>query len=254
MIDTNVYVGPWPFRRFPGDTPSDLIARLKRKGVTQAWTGSFEGVFHRDLTAANARLARICETTGAGFLRPFGSINPAIPGWQEDLRRCQEVHRMPGIRLHPNYHNYPLTDPAFTELLTSARDRKLIVQLVIALEDERAQSPVMRVPVVNPAPLAPIVARLPGLRLVVLNRNRFPAGNDLKQLAAAGEVCFDIAMIEGVGCAQTLIDEVTVQRVVFGSHSPFQYFDSALLKLKESAITGPAETAILTGNARRLLS
>jgi hypothetical protein len=254
MIDTNVSVGPWPFRRFPGDTPSDLINRLKKRGVTQAWAGTYEGVFHRDTSAANARLARACETNGAGLLRPFGSINPASPGWQEDLRRCHEVHRMPGIRLHPNYHGYSLSHPAFAELLAAARNRKLVVQLALSLEDERTQHPLMRVPPVDPSPLADIVARHAGLRLVVLNRTRVPAGPELQRLAKAGEVCFDIAGIEGVGCVQSLIEAVTAERVVFGSHSPFQYFDSALLKLKESAIHGPTQAAILTGNALRLLS
>jgi len=70
MIDVNVSLGPWPFRRFPGDTPSDLVARLKRRGVTQAWAGSFEGVFHRDTSAANARLAKTqyCSLYGFGHV------------------------------------------------------------------------------------------------------------------------------------------------------------------------------------------
>lgn len=253
MIDTNVSIGPWPFRRFPGDTPPDLAARLKRKGVIQAWAGSFEGVFHRDLSAANARLARACETAGAGLLRPFGSINPASPGWQEDLRRCHEIHRMPGIRLHPNYHGYKLSDPAFRALLSAAAERKLVVQLVLSLEDERTQHPLMPVPPVDPGPLGAVAGKVPGLRLVVLNRNRIPADTGLLQLVQAAEVYFDIATIEGAGCVATLVEAVSEARVVFGSHSPFQYFDSALLKLKESGIHGSTETAILTGNAKRLL-
>lgn len=253
IVDTNVSLGLWPFRRVPGDTPADLVARLKRRNVIQAWAGSFDGVFHRALTSANARLANACETAGAGFLVPFGSVNPKSPGWREDLRRCQEVHRMPGIRLHPNYHGYALTDPAFADLLREARERKLIVQLVLALEDERTQHPLMRVRPVDPAPLAQILGSHPGLPLMVLNRVRDPNGQALAELARAGDVYFDLAMIEGAGCAGALMSLISPQRMVFGSHAPFQYFESALLKLKESAISGEQESAILQGNAKRLL-
>ncbi|MBL8233421.1 MAG: amidohydrolase family protein [Bryobacterales bacterium] len=230
------------------------MARLKRRGVTQAWTGSFEGVFHRDLSAANARLARICEATGAGMLIPFGSVNPCAPGWREDLRRCHELHRMPGIRLHPNYHGYALDHPEVLPLLREARVRKLIVQIAIQLEDERTQHPLMRVAPVDPAPLASLAAQVPDLRMVILNRARVPAGPDLKRLAGASQVYFDLAMIEGAGCARMLVETVGIDRVVFGSHSPFQYFESALLKLKESDIAGDDEMAIVNGNAARLLT
>lgn len=253
IVDTNVSLGLWPFRRVPGDTPTDLVARLKRRNAVQAWAGSFDGVFHRDLTSANARLSQACKTAGGGFLVPFGSVNPASPGWREDLRRCHEVHRMPGIRLHPNYHGYALTDPVFADLLREARDRKLIVQLVLALEDERTQHPLMRVPPVDPAPLAPILGRVPGLRMIVLNRVRNPNGEALAELIRAGDVYFDLAMIEGAGCAGELMSAISPQRMVFGSHAPFQYFESALLKLRESAITGEQESAILQGTAQRLL-
>ncbi|MCZ2149863.1 MAG: amidohydrolase [Bryobacterales bacterium] len=252
MIDVNVSLGPWPFRRFPGDTPSDLVARLKRRGVTEAWAGGFEGVFHRDTSAANARLARACETAGAGFLLPFGSVNPAAPGWREDLRRCHEVHHMRGIRLHPNYHGYKLSGAAFPDLLRAARDRKLIVQLALNMEDERSHHPLMRIPPLDPEPLPKALAEAPGVKLVVLNRMRAPAGEALAALARAG-VHFDLAMIEGAGCVGDLMSVITPRRLLFGSHSPFQYFEAAVLKLKESAITGEDEAAILSGNARRLL-
>jgi uncharacterized protein len=254
IVDTNVTLGLWPFRRIPGDTAADLVARLKRRNVTQAWAGSFDGVFHRDLTAANARLAKACETAGGGILVPFGSVNPSAPGWQEDLRRCHEVHRMRGIRLHPNYHGYSLTHASFGDALRQARDRKLIVQLVLTLEDERSHFPLMRVPPVDPTPLARILQGVPGARMIVLNRMRNPAGKALVELARSGEVYFDLAMIEGVGCVGDLIAQVSEKRIVFGSHSPFQYFEPAMLKIEESGIAGGQKLAILSGNAESLFA
>lgn len=149
IIDTNVSVGRWPFRRVVGDEVAKLVDGLKSHGVMQAWVGSFEGLFHRDLTGVNARLTQSCAAEGPALLTPFGSINPKLPDWEEDLRRCREEHHMQGIRLHPNYHGYTLADPAFASLLSAAAERELIVQLVVSMEDERTQNNQFRVPHVD---------------------------------------------------------------------------------------------------------
>ena len=249
MIDTNVNLHRWPFRHVIGDDPVALVTRLRAKGVTQAWACSFDGLLHRDMAGVNARLAADCRKYGANFLVPFGSINPKLPDWQEDLRRCSEEHRMPGIRLHPNYHSYTLAEPVFRELLALATQRKMLLQVVLSMEDDRVQHPLMRVPPVDAAPLVDALASVPGARLLLLNGNRVPHA---KQLAAAN-VHFDIAMLEGVGGVGRFAQEVSPQRVVFGSHYPFFYFESAALKIKEAGFPEAQAEAIREGNARALL-
>ena len=253
MIDVNVHLSRWPFRRLPCDETPRLVEKLKSCGVTQAWAGSFDGLLHRDVEGVNARLAEECKRHGSGLLIPLGSVNPKLPDWQEDLRRCHEEHGMPGIRLHPGYHGYTLDEPVFAELLALAERRKLVVQLAIRMEDPRTHHPLMPIPDVDPAPLTDLVAARPHLRLVILNGLRTLRANVLAQLIKSGNVHVEIAMLEGVGGIANLLQTMPPDRLLFGSHFPFFVLESALLKLRESELTPAQLEAISHQNAERLL-
>jgi hypothetical protein len=63
-----------------------------------------------------------------------------------------------------------------------------------------------------------------------------------------------MAMDEGIGGLARLIDATSPKRVVYGSHSPFYYFESALLKVRSAGLPRDQELALYEGNARALLS
>lgn len=254
FIDVNVNLSRWPARRLRHDDTREFAKKLRHEGVTQAWAGSFDALLHKDIASVNSRLAEDCRKNGRGILLPFGSVNPMLPDWEEEMRRCAEDHHMPGIRLHPNYHGYKLDDPAFSRLLRLASERHLIVQLAVIMEDERMMHPLLRVPAVDARPLPAIIKEFPSLRLVLINALSTLRGPLLIELLAAGQTFVEISMIESVGGIGKLLEQALMTRILFGSHAPFFYLESALLKMKESILLPEHFDAIRANNAQRLMA
>lgn len=251
LIDVNVHLDRWPFRRLTLDEPAALVAKLRAMAISRAWACSFDALLHKDIGAVNARIAETCRAH-RDLLVPFGTVNPMLPDCEEDVRRCREQFQMPGIRLYPNYHGYNLDDPLFTRLLELATAAKLIVQIAVSMEDERTQHPLVRVPPVDVAPLAAAVKRVPAARVVLLNAARTPRGGPLSQLANSPQVWFDIATLENVGGIGILVEQISPERVLFGTHAPFYYPEAAVLKLRESRIADDLLRKITFENAKRL--
>lgn len=246
IVDTNVSLFHWPFRRLPLDDVELLVEKYRSLGINQAWAGTFEGVLHRDVASANQRLTDACLKYPE--LVPIGSINPELPGWEEDLKRCHQKHSMPGIRLHPNYHGYTLDDPRFAKLLSLATKAELFVQIAATLEDTRTQHPQLQVPDVDLAPLADVVKRVPGARVQLLNFR--PRGAAFEQLVKTTDVMFDTARVDGTDGIPKLVEALPRGRVLFGTHAPFLIPEAALIRVHESGwLDDSALRAVYAGNA-----
>jgi predicted TIM-barrel fold metal-dependent hydrolase len=255
IVDTHVYLSQWPGRRVIGDQPSELVSELRKHGVAQAWAGSFDALLHKDIGAVNERLAADCNRYGQGLLTPFGAVNPMLPDWEEDVRRCHEDFQMSGIRVHPNYHSYTLEHPEFAKLLRMAGERNLILQIVAWLEDERTQNPPLQQSMVDLRPLAAVLGNAPKARVMILNGfvSLRSAAVPWDRLKGVEHIAFDIAMMEQLMGVKVLADAIGVERVVFGSYAPMFSFESSLLKLREADLPSKQTKAIFSENATRWL-
>jgi predicted TIM-barrel fold metal-dependent hydrolase len=248
LTDCHVYLGSHPFRRLDGEDSAAFAENLRQRGVTEAWVGAFEGLLRRDVTDVNRLTAERCKSDA--IFRPCGAVNLTLPAWQDDVKRCAEDHGMRVIRLHPNYHGHTLEVSAFRELLALATKHRLLVQVVTQMEDERTQNPQVRVPPVDLKPLPDLMKEMPDVRVMVLNAN---ASMVLRHLQDCPNTTLDFAMIEGVGSVENLLKIWPLERLVFGSFAPVFYWESARLKVQESALDTAQAAAIHWGNASALL-
>ena len=247
IIDTNVSLFQWPFRRLPADEPSALVAQLKLFGIRKAWAGSYEALLHRDVAGVNERLTDACRSYGEGRLVPIGTVNPSLPDWAEDLRRCHEAHRMAGIRVYPNYHDYDLSSPVFARLLKLTAQRGLFVQLAVAMEDVRTQHPLVQVKDVELRPLADLVSGIPGVRVQLLNHR--PRTAELLTLAKVDGIHFDISRVDDTSGVSRIVRALPRGRVMFGSHAPFLIQQAALIRSGETDLNEGEQADLFSRNA-----
>ncbi|MFK5923448.1 MAG: amidohydrolase family protein [Verrucomicrobiota bacterium] len=249
IIDSNVDLFRWPFRRLPLDNTEKLVKKMRDLNIGQAWAGSFEGLLQRDISSVNRRLAETCARYEE--LIAFGSINPSLPDWENSLRVCREKHQMPGIRLHPNYHAYTLDDPRFARLLELADEAGLLVQIAVTMEDVRTQNPRLRVADVDLKPLPALIKKLPGLKVQLLNlrpRSVLPAG-----LVSRPNLSFDTARIDSTDGLAKLLRRLPADRLMFGTHAPFLIPEAALIRVAESRLSDVELKFLLRGNAEKVL-
>jgi predicted TIM-barrel fold metal-dependent hydrolase len=261
IIDTNVHLFEWPFRKLKYARTDALVAKLRKHRITRAWAGSFEAVLNKQLDATNRRLAEECTARGNGMLVPIGSVNPAWSDWDEDLRRCHEQYRMPGVRLYPTYHGYTLDHPEFARMLSEAVKRGLLVQIALRLEDERVHHVATNIPPINVSPLPDLLKKVPQVKVQLINSAGPLLGNSAPALVRETQITFDIAATEGNGGVGRLIEgtnpsyrgAIPVDRLTFGSHAPFFPCESALMKLFESPLSLEQLNKLMHANARRLI-
>ena len=261
IIDSNVHLFEWPFRKLKYDRTEWLVAKLRKHRITKAWAGSFEAVLHKQLDPINGRLAEECRTRGDGLLVPIGSVNPAWPDWEEDLRRCHEQHKMPGVRLYPAYHGYPLDHPQFARLLAEAAKRSLLVQIVLRMEDERVHHQAISIGAVNVSPLVDALKKVPDAKVQLINSAGPLLANNVSSLVRETQVTFDIAATEGNGGVGRLMEgknpsyrgAIPVERLLFGSHAPYFPCECAVFKLFESPLSLEQLKKLMNSNAKRLI-
>ncbi len=260
IIDTNINLFNWPFRALKYRDTKALATKLKKNRVIEAWAGTFEALFAKDMDGANARLAAECRDKANRFLIPFGSVNLAWPDWEEDVRRCHEVHNMPGLRIYPGYQPFDLDHPDMESLLKMIAERALILQIVFGMEDPRVHHPIIDVRPPNFGPLLKTLKTVPNAKVQLLHFPNAPQ-SEFADFMALPNTFIEISRVEGNGGVGRMLGvgeglpslRAPLDRILFGSHAPYFPIETAIFKLIESPLDPRQLEAIMHLNARRLL-
>lgn len=255
IVDVNIFLDRWPFRRLPCDDTSLLVKKLRSHNVALALAGSFDALLHRDLRAVNQRLFDTCTGQGGDLLRPMGAVNLTLPHWEQDVEDCAGWG-FPGVRIFPAWHRVPFSDERMKTLCRLCEEKGLLLQVYSRMEDPRTEHPSFQTQPVDFKPALELFSSFPKLRVLFSNSAAEIRPPQAAQFAQAGQIYFDISMIEQTGGVATYAAATSPDRLVYGSYFPYFYFEAALLKLQENeAILGKhVIDQIASANADRLIT
>lgn len=247
IIDVNVSFGHWPFQKFPHSTVRGLDRELMKEGISKSLISSLDAVLYPDPDWGNEIL--LPSLTSYPSLIPVGVINPSLSDWKETLERGIRWGAR-AIKIFPNYHNYSLSSPVIDGLMDELARTRVPLMVQMRLEDERNQYPLLKISGVEPKEIIKLASHFPEIPILVLCPY-FKEAIDLVKNSA--NIYVDISFVEILNTVSALLEKIPATKVLFGSHTPFLYTRSAIMKVKAAEISQEDLEAITCGNAQRLI-
>lgn len=253
IIDACAFVGQRVFLHSPNHSVEDLLRLMDKAEIDCAAVSRLAGAYYQNSQEANEELF-FGIGKHADRLMLISAINPAYPGWEQDIARSREILSAAGIRLFPGYHGYDLSSPEVSALADQAGQIGLPVLISIRLWDERHHPPMFMVPAVPWKGVADLAAAHPKTRFV-LSMGRFgEVVGALKETAATGNLFADIAGVQGPqDCMRKLIAEVGDDRLLFGTELMLQYALPARYKIDYGRLSDDEKQRIYAGNLGGIL-
>ena len=251
IIDACAFVGRRPHLHSPNHGVDDLLRLMDKAGIDRAAVTPLTGAFYQNAQEANEEVfADISKH--ADRLMLVAAINPAYPGWEQDITRSRDDLSAVGIRLFPNYHAYDPVSPEVSALADQAAVLGLPVFVQVRLWDERHHPPAFMVPAVPVGQVADLAMAHPRTRFV-LSMARY--GEITSALKQAQKLFADIAGVQGpTNCIRKLITDTGPDRLLFGTELMLQYALPARYKVDYAKLPDEDRQRLYSGNMARLLS
>ena len=261
LIDTNAYIGHWPFRKLVGNTPDGLDAIAKKAGITHMFVASLNAVFYKDVMQGNLELYEEVKCyKGETTLVPFAIVNPTYPAWREDMIRCVKELGFKGIELCPMYQGYfapyKLAKEG-AEAFKLAGELGVPVRICAEFEDSRQHH---RLDIGACFPDADDIAEMldasEKTTLILTGFSPFRLSQKLiEKINARDNVFVDISRTEHFTSSTWAhaMKNYGVKHMCYGTLSPFYYAETTLVRLHFADLSPEEIDAIRFGNLKKYI-
>ncbi len=239
VIDINTSFGRRvdPDPRFSAEA---LGAAMDERGVALALTHSMQGVEYYP-AGGNDDAVQLAARDGR-FI-PVCTVNPrAALEWRGEIDRCLDAGARV-FRFFPAYQGWMPESRAFRRIAEHLQGRGAVA--VMSVSERGGEWQTVR-------QLAEATADL-GLSVILAEPHYSNIPEVLAVMLEHPHLYADTSLLATVGSVELLAREVGARRLLFGSAAPWNPIQKALNEVLEADLTDADKSAILSGNARRLL-
>lgn len=255
IIDCNVFIGNWAFRRLRRNTAVDIVAMMDAFGIERACAASADAILYKDCQAGNDKLYEETRAHADRFWL-YATLNPAYPGWERDMSRCVRLG-FRALRLYPCYHGYRLDSREARAIIEAAADLAWPVSIPARVEDVRQKHAMDTTQNVAVTDVIGAAETCPKAAFVLSEfYPSIPRNDDLWKRLRGVRCYFELSRMTACLDAnlQAAFDELGHERILFGTGFPFKTPSPAFLKLQALQGSDEAKSRIASGNARSLFN
>ncbi len=258
LIDSNAYIGHWPFRRFEYNNLDALLRRMKEFGTDLSVVSNLNGIFYKNTQHGNDELWEWINSKRGYKDRfiPFAVLNPVYGGWRDDFNICVNRYGCKGVRLYPQYHRYDIVNPFCVELVKMCRDKGLPVAFSLRMVDSRTSSWLDIEKEWSLKDIVPIIRTVPDAKYLIVNvANGTALSEEDTALFRKAALLMDSSG-RNIADWPDLFNRFGADHFCFGTQSPILDYCTGLLRiesLSENEADEKTKELLRSGNIKRLL-
>lgn len=247
--DVNCLIGHWPFRKLYKNTLEDLIKVHEINQISSGYVSSLDSIFYNDPFEGDEELHEIIKDTSYHHVL---TINPALPGFIDDINRGVDLFKIKGVRIYPGYHGYNLQNEKLQVLCNKLVELKLPLFLVLRMEDERLNY--LSTP--RPIPMDEVsrfIEQNKELNIIIINIRASEINAIKNVIMSNSNVYFDTCGLkDGLFTINNLVALMGDKKILYGSLYPMYPLKSTVLLMEKAAISEESKESIFNNNIANL--